>query len=187
MLAEADQTTHLFTLRPCFSSPLSQVTQWLKSQEIAARRRRAHALAAEIWASHPDEDWCRLTRERSAALLRAHAQSKADPGADALSLEPSEWETNEFFNHTLEQRCAWRYAEVQRERKAFFESCLDRVKASLRAESDAYRHGSLAITKNELTRRLTREMGMLPTAAEVDEAWQDRHQIPAIDWVEDAI
>jgi hypothetical protein len=58
----------------------------------------------------------------------------------------------------------------------------------LRAESDAYRFGSLPMTKNELTRRLTTAMqGQLPSAAEVEDAWQDRHSIPAIHWMEDAI
>jgi hypothetical protein len=156
-------------------TPLA-VTQWLKAQEIAARRRHAHGEFGKIWAAHPDEDWSRLDRDRSEALLR---QAGQDPG---------EWELSEFINHTLATKVPWRHAELLRERKAFFEQCLERLMKELRAESDSYKYGTMQMTKNELTRKLTAAMGgKLPSANEVEDAWQDRHTIPAIEWMEDAI
>jgi len=154
-----------------------KVVQWLKSREILARRSIAHTAFSKIWSAHPDEDWTKLTLERSEELLRL----AGDPS-------PAEWDVSEFFAHTLATLCPWRYAEVQRERKAFFESCLARTMRELRAESDAYRHGTMQMTKNELTRKLTVAMGgKLPSFTEVEDAWQDRHTIPAIEWMEDAI
>lgn len=154
-----------------------KVIQWLKAQEIAGRRRAAHQTAAAIWTEHPNETWSNLTPKRSEELLRAHG----DP-------TPSEWDITEFFHHTLETKCRWRFDEMLRERKSFFESALTKMMKELRAESDAYRHGTMLMTKNELTRKLTQAMnGKLPSASEVEDAWQDRHSIPAIEWVEDAI
>lgn len=156
------------------SSP--SVAQWLKAQEIAARRKMAHAAAERIWLAHPTEEWSHLTRDRSEFLLRSS-------GAD-----PAEWDIAEFFDYTLATKCPWRHAELARERKVFFNERLELVLKELRAESDRYKHGTMAMTKNDLTRRLTAAMdGKLPSAAEVEDAWQDRHRIPAIDWVEDAI
>ena len=153
------------------------VTQWLKAQEIASRRRMAHAAAAAIWSSHPNEDWSKLTRDRSTELLREAGDSS-----------PSDWDVSEFLNHTLATKVPWRHAELLRERKEFFETCLARMMKELRAESDSYRHGTMQMTKNELTRKLTQAMGgTLPTANEVEDAWSDRHSIPAIEWIEDAI
>lgn len=137
----------------------------------------AHAQYNKIWLDHPNEDWTRLNRERTIELLKESTQD-----------EPIEWDINEFLHHTLQTKCRWRYDELIRERKAFFEDCLKRLMKDLRAESDAYRHGTMLMTKNELTRRLTKVMGgKLPSASEVEDAWQDRHTIPAIEWVEDAI
>ena len=157
------------------------VSQWLKQQEIAARRTHLHGLARKAWELAPaNEPWPRLTLERSYALLQAVLPADADP--------PSEWEATEFMHYTLGQKCAWRLEELQRARKAQFEDTLRTVMRALRKESEEYRFGTLVMTKNELTRKLTAGMGgKLPSAEEVDLAWQDRHQIPAIDWQEDAI
>jgi hypothetical protein len=167
------------------------VAQWLKKQEILARRRTLHALCASIWSSHPREDWSRLTPARSAELLEQalRLQQGVPPEAPATAaVLPSEWETSEFFAHTLEQKCPWRFAEVQRERKAYFERVLAELMRTLRRESESYMHGSMQMTKNELTRRLTVAMGgKLPSADEVDAAWSDRHQLPAIEWLEDVV
>jgi hypothetical protein len=162
-------------------SPVSpnelKVAQWLKKQEILARKKIAHAKAEEIWAKHEDEDWSALTVKRSEELLK-----EAGDGS------PLEWDISEFFQHTLSTKVPWRWAELVRERKEFFEQCLAKVMRDLRQESDNYRHGTMLMTKNELTRKLTVAMGgKLPSAEEVDDAWQDRHSIPAIDWMEDAI
>jgi len=156
-----------------------KVAQWMKQQEIMARRKALHRLAEQAWALQPREDWTRLTLERSAELLQPVL---ADP-----TTPPSDWECNEFLAHTLKTKCAWRYEEVVRERRDEFEKVLAAVMADLRKESEAYRHGTLTLTKNELTRKLIAKMGKLPSAAEVESAWQDRHQLPAIEWIEDAI
>lgn len=158
-----------------------KVTQWLKQQEIAARRAHLHGLARKAWDNAPaNEPWPRLTLERSAALLQSVLPAGSDP--------PSEWECSEFLHYTLGVKCAWRLEELQRDRKQRFEETLRAVMRALRKESEDYRFGTLVMTKNELTRKLTAGLGgKLPSAEEVDLAWQDRHQIPAIEWQEDAI
>ena len=103
-----------------------------------------------------------MTLERSEALLRSVLlPAGSDP--------PSEWETSEFLHYTLAQKCPWRFEEVVRERKALFEETLAAVMKDLRKESEAYKFGTMLMTKNELTRKLTAKMGgKLPSAAEVD-------------------
>jgi len=152
--------------------------QWLKGAEIRRRRAALHKRAESIWSRHPREDWSKLDERRSEELLH-----EDDPSCGV-----SEWEVNEFLQHTLAVHVPWRHAELQRERRAVFEAALTEVMRQLRKESDAYLYGTMKMTKNELTRRLTKVMGgKLPSSAEVEDAWTDRHQIPAIEWMDDTI
>lgn len=166
------------------------VAQWMKKQEIQARRRALHDMAKSIWSANPREDWSRLTAERSEQLLTVALRQQHGVSPDApptAAVLPSEWEVSEFFHYTLQQQCPWRFAEVQRERRAYFERVLSELMRTLRRESETAQT-TMQMTKNELTRRLTVAMGgKLPSADEVDAAWQDRHQLPAIDWMDDVV
>jgi len=168
-----------------------KVAQWMKKQEIEARRRALHQMAESIWRLYPREDWSRLTNARAEHMLEQALRQQLGVAPDAPttpSVLPSEWETNEFMLHTLKTHCRWRYEELLRERKENFERVLAELMRALRRESEAYTHGTMQMTKNELTRRLTTAMGgKLPSAEEVEAAWQDRHQLPAIEWMEDVV
>jgi hypothetical protein len=169
--------------------------EWQKEQELAARRRRAHAGFACVYAALPSEGWCALTPQRAQHLLHAHwriyvqgmhdydatlpakqrAVAQAASDAERAASSPTQWESSTFYMHALTTHCKWRAEEVRRERVAIFNAALVRVMRDLRAEATSSTV-PMALTKNDLTRRLTGELGHMPSREEVEEAWSDGGQ-----------
>jgi hypothetical protein len=159
-------------------SPIEKkIREFTKLQQLNQRKTSVHNKAKEIWNDQFNSNWAKLDRSGYAKLWR-----------NQFNENPTDWELNEFYLYTLQQRVPWKHFELQKERENTVDKAIDLVFEHLnKAAQSATIDNPVDVSKNEFTNLLTKKLESLnsapPNKAEVDNGWMQRARLNIVNWI----